>query len=210
MRNLIPAIFAVAVISLPLGAVAGEAPAPMGPPPPPGMGMTFDFEGENLTQAQQQQMRQIMEQTHQQMDQLMTQTRSRVLGSITPAHRQLLAQIVGNLAISPNPDPDAAAKQLNAALSPAEAQAVLSTHNAAHQQMMSLMQAAHQRMQSVLTAQQRSDMQSGHPNGSTHERMMFGGPEGSPTAGEILLHLSEAGGDHMYIMERHSESTTTH
>src|SRR5215831_11866990 len=130
MRNLIPAIFAVAVISLPLGAVAGDAPAPMPPmpPPPPGMGMAFDFDGQNLTPAQQQQIHQIMDQTHQQMQQLMSQARSRVLGSITPAHRQLLAQIVGNLAISPNPDWDAAAKQLNAALSPSESQAVLSTH----------------------------------------------------------------------------------
>jgi len=210
MRNLIPAMFAVAVISLPLGAVAGEPPAPMGPLPPPGMGMTFDFEGQNLTPAQQQQMHQIMDQVHQQMQQLMSQTRSRVLGSITPAHRQLLAQIVGNLAISPNPNWDAAAKQLNAALSPAEAQAVLSTHNASRQQMVSIMQSAHQRMESILTAQQRSGVQNGHPNESTHERMMFKGPEGSPTAGEILLHLSEMGGfgDHMYMIQKHEETTT--
>lgn len=209
MRNLIPAMFAVAVISLPLGAVAGEAPAPMPPmPPPPGMGMAFDFDGQNLTQAQQQQMHQIMEQTHQQMEQLMSQTRSRVLGSITPAHRQLLAQIVGNLAIAPNPDRDAAVKQLNAALSSGEAQAVLSVHQAAMQQMMSLMQTTHQRMEAVLTTQQRSQMQNGHPNESTHERVYFKGPPGSLTAGDILLHLSENGfGDHMFMTERHVETT---
>jgi len=214
MRNIIPAIFAVAVISLPLGAVAGEAPAPMPPmPPPPGMGMAFDFDGQNLTPAQQQQIHQIMDQTHQQMQQLMSQARSRVLGSITPAHRQLLAQIVGNLAIAPNPDRDAATKQLNAALSPGEAQAVLSTHQAAMQQMTSIMQSTHQRMEAVLTSQQRSAMPSGHSNEQTHERMMFkgpGAPDGPLTAGEILLHLSEMGGDHMFITEHHMESTTTH
>lgn len=210
MKNLIPAMFAVAVISLPLGAVAGEPPAPMPPMPPmgpPGMGMAFDFDGQNLTPAQQQQIHQIMDQTHQQMQQLMSQSRSRVLGSITPAHRQLLAQVVGNLAVAPNPDWDAAAKQLNAALSPGEAQAVLSTHQAAMQQMMSLMQATHQRMEAVLTSQQRSSMQNGHPNEQTHERMFFKGAPGTLTAGEILLHLSEMGGDHMFI-ERHIESTT--
>lgn len=212
MRNFIPAMFAVAVISLPLGAVAGDQPAPMPPMPPlPGMGMAFDFDGQNLSPAQQQQIHQIMDQTHQQMEQLMSQTRSRVLGSITPAHRQLLAQVVGNLAISPNPDWDAAAKQLNAALSSGEAQAVLSTHQAAMQQMMSLMQSTHQRMESVLTAQQRSQMQNGHPNESTHDRMFFKGPPGSPTAGEILLHLSEGGfGDHMFFTEQHTQTTTTH
>ncbi|HYK53605.1 MAG TPA: periplasmic heavy metal sensor [Candidatus Eremiobacteraceae bacterium] len=214
MRNLIPAIFAVAVISLPLGAVAGDQPAPMPPMPPmppPGMGMAFDFDGQNLTPAQQQQIHQIMDQTHQQMDQLMSQARSRVLGSITPAHRQLLAQIVGNLAISQNPDWDGAAKQLNAALSPGEAQAVLSAHQAAMQQMMSLMQSTHQRMESVLTTQQRSQMQNGHPNDSTHDRMYFKGPAGSPTAGEILLHLSEGGfGDHMFIEQHVQTSTITH
>ena len=210
MRNLIPAIFAVAVISLPLGAVAGEPPAPMGPPPPPGMGMAFDFDSQNLTPAQQQQIHQIMDQSHQQMEQLMSQTRSRVLGSISPAHRQLVAQIVGNLAISPNPDWDAAAKQINAALSPGEAQAVVSTHQASMQQMMSLMEATHQRMEAVLTPQQRSDVQNGHTHSETHERMMFKGPQSPPTAGDILLHLSEGGfGDHMYFIQRNIDSSTT-
>ena len=206
MRNLIPAMFAVAVISLPLGAVAGEPPAPMGPPP--AMGMAFDFDAQNLTPAQQQQIHQVMDQTHQQMEQLMSQTRSRVLGSITSAHRQLLAQVVGNLAIAPNPDWDAAAKQLNAALSPGEAQAVLSAHQAAMQQMMSLMQATHQRIESVIGTQ-HSQMPNGHPNESTHDRVYFKGPPGSLTAGEVLLHLSENGfGDHMFMT--HTETTTTH
>ena len=215
MRNLIPAMFAVAVISLPLGAVAGEPPAPMGPPPPPGMGMAFDFEGQNLTPAQQQQVHEIMDQTHQQMGQLMSQARSRVLGSISSAHRQLLAQIVGTLAISPNPDWDAAAKQLNASLSPSEAQAVLSTHEAAMRQMMSLMQSTHQRLQAIVGTQHGASPNGGNSN-DVHERMMFKGPGGpdaaAPTAGEVLLHLSEMGGfgDHMYMIQRHEESTTTH
>lgn len=212
MRNLIPAMFAVAVISLPLGAVAGEPPAPMGPMPPPGMGMAFDFDGQNLTPAQQQQVHQIMDQTHQQMDQLMTQTRERILGSITPAHRQLLAQIVGNLAISPNPDPDAAAKQLNAALSPSESQAVLSTHEAAMKQMMSLMQSTHQRLESIVGTQHTGPQAGGHTN-EMHDRMYFNDSNGSngPTAGEILLHLGESGiGDHMLFMNRTETNTVTH
>lgn len=212
MKHLIPAMFAVAVISLPLGAVAGEPPAPMGPMPPPGMAMAFDFDSRNLTPAQQQQVHQIMDQTHQQMQQLMTSARSRVLGSISPAHRQLLAQIVGNLAISANPNWDAAAKQLNAALSPGESQAVLSTHQAVTQQMMSLMQSTHQRLEAIVGTQHNGAATNGHDD-EMHERMMYkapGGPGEAPTAGEILLHLGEGGfGDHMYMIQR-TVNTTTH
>jgi len=201
MRNFIPAMFAVAAISLPLGAFA-EPPAPMGPPPP-GMVMGFGVDGANLTQSQRQQFGQIMEQTHQQMDQLQTQLRSKVLGSISPAHRQLLAQVVGNLAISPNPDWEAAARQLDSALSPSEAQTVLAAHQAGMQQMMSIMQSAHQRVQSLLTAQQRQQMTTMHGAGGPQAHAMFvhGGSPGQITAGMILLHLSEAGGgDHVYMM----------
>jgi Spy/CpxP family protein refolding chaperone len=193
MKKLIPAMLAVAISVLPLGAMAGEPPAPMGPPAPM-------FENHlNLTDSQRQQFEQIMHQTHQQMEQLHTQARAKVLGSLSAAHRALLAQVVGSLAVSPNPDPQAAVKQLNAALTPAEAQAVVSTHGAAMQQMHQLMESAHQRFQALLTAQQRAQL----PNGGN-------GPPGGPpdevmqrmsqlSAGEILLHFANVEmEDHMY------------
>lgn len=51
--------------------------------------------------------------------------RSQLIGALTPAHRALLAQIVGSLAIAPAPDLEGAARQLNAALSSGEAQNVV-------------------------------------------------------------------------------------
>jgi len=48
-----------------------------------------------------------------------------MLAALTPAHRQLLAQIVGELVIAQNPDPQSATRRLNAALSPREAQNVV-------------------------------------------------------------------------------------
>ena len=50
--------------------------------------------------------------------------RSQMIGALTLAHRALLSLIVGALAIAPAPDLAGAARQLNAALSPGEAQAV--------------------------------------------------------------------------------------
>ncbi len=47
-----------------------------------------------------------------------------MLAALTPAHRELLAKVVGELAISPDPNFDAAAARLDAALSPAEVQAL--------------------------------------------------------------------------------------
>jgi len=41
-----------------------------------------------------------------------------MLGALTPAHRALLAQIVGELAVAPVPDATTAAQRLDAALSP--------------------------------------------------------------------------------------------
>ncbi len=56
--------------------------------------------------------------------------RQDMLGALTPAHRALLAQIVGELAVAPVPDATTAAQRLDAALSPAEAQTVLRVQQA--------------------------------------------------------------------------------
>jgi Spy/CpxP family protein refolding chaperone len=170
------------------------------------------FERMNLTSSQRQAMGQIMTQTHQQLEQLHTQVRSKVLGDLTPAHRSLLAQVIGSLAISPNPDHDAAVRQLNAALSPGEAQAVVSTHSAAMAQMKALMESAHQKFQAILTPQQRAQQ----PSWSSHGGPPNGGPpNGEPpmgmhsasqlTAGDILLHLASPD-----TMEGHMGMETHH
>jgi hypothetical protein len=118
MKKLLPAILAVALSALPIGAFAGEAFAPSPE----------------------------MAQMESQMHQLSVQARTATLQAITPQHRQLLAQIVGALAIAPDPDYAAASKQLDAALSQQEAQSVLRISSQFHQQMHTLMQAHMQQM----------------------------------------------------------------
>lgn len=78
----------------------------------------------------------------QQLRQMHMQVRSQILGYLTPAHKTLLAQIAGQLAISPNPDYDGAASRLDAALSPSEKQNVMNAANAAMAKMRAMM-AAH-------------------------------------------------------------------
>jgi len=210
MKHFIPVVLAAAISLVPLGAIAGEPSAPAQPGGPMPFGF---FERINLTQSQRQAFGQIMTQTHQQFEQLHTQARNKVLADLTPAHRTLLAQVVGSLAISPNPDRDAAVRQLNAALSTGEAQAVVSTHNAAMAQMQTIMQSAHEKFQALLTPEQRAQMpshgaasNSAPPNGAPHD-MMYEMHERSAsqlTAGDILLHLASPDmEEHMQMMEMH-------
>jgi Spy/CpxP family protein refolding chaperone len=199
MRKLVPAVLAAAILSVPLGLVASEA-AGRGDH---GM-MLMDFQALNLTTQQQQAMDQIMTQSRQQMEQLQQQGRLRILGALSPAHRALLAQIVGSLATAPNPDEGAAIHQLDAALSPGEAQNILSLHQSLMQQMHGLMESSHNAMLNVLTDQQKSQLQSsgsgdhmwmgrdaGGPPGPPGAQIQGGGPMRQPlTAGAILIHLS--------------------
>jgi|GEM_PF-2920064 len=54
------------------------------------------------------------------------QARAGMLAALTPAHRMLLAKVVGELAVAPDPNFDAAAAQIDGSLSPGEAQAIRS------------------------------------------------------------------------------------
>jgi hypothetical protein len=69
--------------------------------------------------------RQAFDQMRSQMQTVRRTERSQMLGALTSAHRTLLATIAGELATAVEPNYDAAAKRLNAALSSAESQAVL-------------------------------------------------------------------------------------
>jgi hypothetical protein len=121
----------------------------------------------------------MFQQLHQKMAQIHTQARSQILGSLTPAHKAAFANIVGQLAISANPDPAAAARQIDAMLSPGEKQTILRAHDTARAQARSLMQAAHQQMASSMPSTQ-------------HVRTMSKENEAqeAPDAGRILLMLA--------------------
>jgi len=93
---------------------------------------------------------QYIEQAHARVEQLHAAARLSVLNNLTQAHRNLLAQIVGGLAIAPNPDFAAAGKTLDANLSPAEARAILSIASSLEQQTRQLMSQAHQQAMNAM------------------------------------------------------------
>jgi hypothetical protein len=107
MRQLARAALVVALMFAPLRAFADSSP----PPEPGGPGGP-------------------MGQVRAQLDQVRAQARSAALNALTPASRTLLSQVVGQLAVAATPDVSAAAKQLDAELSPREAKAILDAQNA--------------------------------------------------------------------------------
>lgn len=100
-------------------------------------------------------------------------------------HKQLLASIAGELATSANPDYDAAAKRIDAALSPAESQAILGAAQNARSQMRSVMEQMRRQLPPP-------------PSGRFRERAVINvkGPEesGTPDPGRILLKVLMTGG----------------
>ena len=111
-----------------------------------------------------------MRQTMQQQKALHKQFRAKVLAAITPAHRNLLASLVGQLAIAASPDPQAAIKKLDAALSSGEKQAILNVAQSFHEQMIAKFRAAN------------PNMPSPRPRPSGQERM-----HRTPDAGALLF-----------------------
>lgn len=162
MRKVFFALF-LALSILPVAALADD-PNPPGPP----------------TAAQRQAMFKTLQTFHDHEGQLMRQLRTQVLSALTRAHRNGVASLIGQLAISSNPDPRAAAHQLDSMLSQSEQQAILSAHSSFREQ------------SRTLQDQLRSQMQSQMPNGPFHDHM--GGPTGEhksshqPDAGMIVLH----------------------
>jgi hypothetical protein len=63
------------------------------------------------------------------------------LAALTPAHRTLLANVVGGLAIAANPNVDEAAARLDAALSSGEKDAIVRIHTDAMTKMHEMMPA---------------------------------------------------------------------
>ncbi len=164
-----------AVVAVP--AVAQEPP-PGGPMPTPNP-----------------QMRQQMESMRKQMDQIHTQERTQVLGALTPAHKQLLATIAGELATSTTPDYTGAAQRLDSALSPSEKQTILSASQTARDKMRAQMESMRQQMEQMGGPPPRR-------GGGPMAVQVGGGPEGmqhTPTAGYILLRVAMSGGMEMHV-----------
>src|SRR5215472_12866345 len=146
---------ALIVVSLftPLGALADNTPPPPPGPGQPGFG--------------------AFQQVHEQVDKARTQARTTMLNALSQQHRDLLAQVVGGLAVAQTPDINAAAKTLDSALSPSETKAIVDASNALDQQIKQILEAARPEL--------------GPPGGSAGNRMYVGRPEAASGAGMILL-----------------------
>ena len=161
-----PATFALSLALLGAPTLASAQPAPDQQVAP----------GQGQRDPQRAQMMQQMRQLHQQM-------RASVLGALTPANRQLLANVVGQLAISPNPDFKDAAARLDRSLSPAERNAILQADANFKTQAKTM-------MESMRPPDQ--DGQAGGPEGGP-PRPMGEGRVHQRTAGQLLLGLSQEG-----------------
>jgi len=126
-----------------------------------------------------------MRQEREQMEQLHTQARAQMLAALTPAHRAMLANVIGQLAISASPNPRAAALQIDAALSTGEKNSVLNVETQLHTQMRAMMEARRAQMEAAMTPEQKADMQQRMANRPARPHVAH-----TPDAGMALLGLA--------------------
>lgn len=173
MKNAIVAL-SLALTLIPVAAFADDQ-APAGAP----------------TQAQRQAMFQTMQTYRQKEEQLGQQFRAQLLGSLSPVHRTAVANLIGQLAISSNPNERTAASQIDALLSPGERQQILNAANTFHAQSKTLHEQMRTALKSEMPAMPDHPMgpMGGHPGMMQHQQMQ-------PDAGRIVLHvLGHQGGD---------------
>jgi hypothetical protein len=140
-----------------------------------------------------------MQAAHQRMEQLHQQARSQILAALTPAHKALLARIVGELAIAPTPDVEGAARQLNAALSPGESGSILKTANGFHQAMRASMEATRAQIEKSEPSEKGATVEK-------HVEFHSMSANHALDAGHILLMLASPSGhgmgEHVMMMNR--------
>jgi|GEM_PF-2790838 len=192
MKNLIPAAMLAIALALPVGAIAGELPAPP-------LMLGEDAQALHLTAQQQQQINSVWSAAHARLRQLHVDGRAQILGSLSQQQRTLLAQVVGNLAISPNPNEDAAAQQIQSSLTPQQSQRIVALHTSLMQQAMNILHSAKTQADSYLTPDQRQKVQQEMSLHGPHEHMGPGGMgmdrvNSNTAAGEILLGMAQHGG----------------
>ncbi|HZZ00531.1 MAG TPA: hypothetical protein VFE36_13255 [Candidatus Baltobacteraceae bacterium] len=174
MKNVIVAL-TLALSLIPVSAMAQTSPSGV----------------RSITPAQRQAMFQQFQAFHQREEQLHQQFRSQVLGTLSGEQRTSVANLIGQLAISSNPDFNSAAAQLDSVLSQGQKQQILNAHNTFRAQSKSL----HEQMM----RQMRNEMPGG-PSMGEHSgaKGMMQHTQMQPDAGMILLHVLGGGfgGDH--------------
>ena len=102
------------------------------------------------TADQRQAIHQTFEQFRQQEEQLYQQMRYQMLSAMSPVHRRAVGALIGELAIASNPDPQAAARQLDGMLSGAERQRIIAAHTSFESQSRQLHEQMHEQLQRVM------------------------------------------------------------
>ncbi len=164
MRHLLFTVFATAVIVVPAAVLADTSLNQ----PPAQMDAGFQY----------------MQQAHAKVQQLQAQARVAALNALSPAHRNLLAQIAGQLTVSANPDVNAAARTIDNALTQTEGRNILGISSALQTQSQQVMEAARQQM---MAANPQAMPQGGPVKRSAN--MMYHGSE-TTDPGMLLLQMS--------------------
>ncbi len=173
MKFWFPALALVATVSLP--ALAQEAP-----------------DATTATRPSTQQM-EAMQKLHEQMRQLHDQARLQMLGSLSPAHRAAIANIIGQLAIAPNPNRRAAEAQIDALLSNGEKQSVLNVEATERTNSRTMMQSMRSQFEASATPEERAKMQ--ERDARRQARGTQNRPQITPDAGRTLLRMAAGGGE---------------
>jgi hypothetical protein len=105
-----------------------------------------------LTDQQKQAIRATFQRYGAQEEQLHQQMRYQILSALTPNHRRELGMLIGELAVAPNPDLQAAATRIDRALSSSEQQRILAAHQAFETQSRQLRDQMRTELQSELPA----------------------------------------------------------
>ena len=168
MKNVIVAL-SLALSLIPVSALAQTTPSGV----------------RSITPAQRQAMFQQFQAFHQREEALHQQFRAQILGALSADQRNNAANVIGQLAISSNPDPQAAAAQLDSMLSQGQKQQILNAHNTFRTQ------------SKALHDQMRRQLRNEFPGGPMGEHAGMHGMQHmqtQPDAGMILLHVLGAGG----------------
>jgi hypothetical protein len=141
------ALVALAFVLAPVvGAAQQDAPPP-GPPP----------DGAPMAAPNPQRM-EAMRQVRRQMMQLRTQTRTQMLAALTPQHRTAIASVLGEAAVSPNPDPRVVAQRIDALLTRSEAQNVVNVAASERANARNIVESARAQYVASLTPDEQAQM----------------------------------------------------
>jgi hypothetical protein len=127
------------------------------------------------TADQRQAMRQTFQQFAAQEAQLHQQMRWQMLSALTPVHRRAVGATIGDLAIEPTPDLQAAAKRIDAVLSPGERQRIIAAHATFATQSRQLHEQMRTQMQSEMPAGAPDMMKHGPGGGTWGNRQLDAG-----------------------------------